>query len=97
MEIKKTAMDGTLESSDIQITVSKGTNGVNIDLTSDVKERFGDDIIATIKKVASDFQLDNVNIKAVDQGALDCVIKARAITAIQRALGNSEEPAWEAL
>lgn len=97
MEIKKTAMDGTLESSDIQITVSKGTNGVNIDLTSDVKERFGDDIIATIKKVASDFQLDNVNIKAVDQGALDCVIKARAVTAIQRALGNSEEPAWEAL
>lgn len=97
MEIKKTAMDGTLESSDIQITVSKGTNGVNIDLTSDVKERFGDDIIATIKKVVSDFQLDNVNIKAVDQGALDCVIKARAVTAIQRALGNSEEPAWEAL
>ncbi|CAM2829356.1 citrate lyase acyl carrier protein [Fructilactobacillus fructivorans] len=97
MGINKTAMDGTLESSDIQITVSKGTDGVQISLESDVKKRFGDDIIATIKEVVKKFGLDNVNIKAVDQGALDCVIRARTITAIQRAMDNSEQPAWEAL
>lgn len=90
-------MDGTLESSDIQITVSKGNNGVQIDLKSDVEERFGKDIIKTIKGVVADFGIENVNIKAVDQGSLDCVIKARTITALQRALGEKNEPAWEAL
>ncbi|USS93287.1 citrate lyase acyl carrier protein [Fructilactobacillus ixorae] len=97
MEIKQTAMDGTLESSDIQITVSKGTNGVQIDLTSDVQERFGAEIKQTIAAVVADFGLQNVNVKAVDQGALDCVIKARTITALQRALGTNAEPAWEVL
>ncbi|USS88155.1 citrate lyase acyl carrier protein [Fructilactobacillus hinvesii] len=97
MEIKKTAMDGTLESSDIQITVSKGTDGVQIDLTSDVQERFGAQIKQTIAAVVAAFDVDNVNVKAVDQGALDCVIKARTITALQRALGTSAEPAWEVL
>ncbi len=75
MEIKQTAIDGTLESSDIQITVSQGTAGVQIELTSDVAERFGTQIKATIAQIANDFQLENVKIKAVDQGALDCVIK----------------------
>ncbi|EKK21007.1 Citrate lyase gamma chain, acyl carrier protein [Fructilactobacillus florum 8D] len=97
MEIKQTAIDGTLESSDIQITVSQGTAGVQIELTSDVAERFGTQIKATIAQIANDFQLENVKIKAVDQGALDCVIKARTITAIQRALQTSAEPAWEVL
>ncbi|WP_429971792.1 citrate lyase acyl carrier protein [Fructilactobacillus sp. Tb1] len=97
MEIKKTAIAGTLESSDIQITVSKGNDGVKINLTSDVKERFGKSIIRTIEEIVNKFGLENINIKAVDQGALDCVIKARTITAIQRSLGTSEEPDWEVL
>ncbi|WP_395319599.1 citrate lyase acyl carrier protein [Fructilactobacillus frigidiflavus] len=97
MEIKKTAIAGTLESSDIQVTVSKGNDGIKIDLTSDVKERFGKDIINTIEEIVNKFGIENINIKAVDQGALDCVIKARTITAIQRSLGTSEEPDWEVL
>ena len=32
MEIKETAVAGTLESSDIQIMLSKGTDGIAIDL-----------------------------------------------------------------
>lgn len=97
MEIKKTAIAGTLESSDIQVTVSKGNDGIKIDLTSDVKERFGKDIVKTIETIVNKFGIENINIKAVDQGALDCVIKARTITAIQRSLGTSEEPDWEVL
>ncbi|WED57365.1 citrate lyase acyl carrier protein [Fructilactobacillus sanfranciscensis] len=97
MEIKKTAIAGTLESSDIQVTVSKGNDGIKIDLTSDVKERFGNNIVKTIEEIVNKFGIENINIKAVDQGALDCVIKARTITAIQRSLGTSEEPDWEVL
>ncbi len=37
MEIKQTAIAGTLESSDIQIMLSKGQSGIQIDLESDVK------------------------------------------------------------
>lgn len=97
MEIKKTAIAGTLESSDIQVTVSKGNDGIKIDLTSDVKERFGKNIVKTIEEIVNKFGIENISIKAVDQGALDCVIKARTITAIQRSLGTSEEPDWEVL
>ena len=97
MEIKKTAIAGTLESSDIQVTVSKGNDGIKIALTSDVKERFGKNIVKTIEEIVNKFGIENINIKAVDQGALDCVIKARTITAIQRSLGTSEEPDWEVL
>ncbi|PWG00836.1 citrate lyase acyl carrier protein [Levilactobacillus bambusae] len=97
MEIKKTALAGTLESSDIQIMLSKGTNGIQIDLDSEVAKSFGDDIRRVITTVLTDFNITDVNVKAVDKGALDCVIKARTIAAAQRALDTVNEPAWEVL
>lgn len=50
MEIKETAVAGTLESSDIQIMLSKGTDGIAIDLESDVAKQFG----TQIKKVITE-------------------------------------------
>ena len=50
MDIKKTALAGTLESSDIQITLSQGNNGINIDLDSSVEELYGNQI----RKVITD-------------------------------------------
>ncbi|GAP02683.1 citrate lyase subunit gamma [Fructobacillus pseudoficulneus] len=97
MEIKKTAMAGTLESSDLQIMLSQGTKGIEFDLTSDVAKQFGDDIKATIKAVLDAFGIDNVLVKVVDKGALTPVIKARAITAAQRALDIADQPQWEVL
>ena len=97
MEIKQTAMAGTLESSDIQIVLSQGGNGVEFDLTSDVEKQFGDAIKATIKSVLDAYQLDNVMVKVVDKGALTPVIKARTITAVQRALDLKDQPNWEVL
>jgi citrate lyase subunit gamma (acyl carrier protein) len=41
MEIKTTAVAGTLESSDIQIMLMAGDNGIQIDLESDVIKQFG--------------------------------------------------------
>lgn len=95
MDIKKTALAGTLESSDIQITLSKGDNGINIDLDSSVEELYGDQIRKVITETLNAYGIDNANVKAVDKGALDCVVKARAMAAAQRALETTDQLDWE--
>lgn len=97
MEIKKTALAGTLESSDIQILITKGTKGIEIELESDVKKQFGDQICQVISKTLADFGISQAKIKAVDKGALGCVIKARTIAAAQRAIDNSQELDWKVI
>ncbi|KRM58062.1 citrate lyase acyl carrier protein [Secundilactobacillus malefermentans] len=97
MDIKSTAIAGTLESSDIQITISKGSNGVEIELDSDVKKQFGDQIEKVITETLNQFGLTDAKIKAVDKGALDCVVKARTLAAAQRATDTVDQPAWEVL
>lgn len=96
MEIKTTAVAGTLESSDIQIMLMAGDNGIQIDLESDVIKQFGEQIKHVITTTLQQLNIDNVKVRAVDKGALDCVIKARTITAAQRAL-ETTTPAWEVL
>jgi len=96
MEIKHTALAGTLESSDIQFTLSKGT-GVEINLDSQVEKQFGKQIKKVITDLLSEYSIENVNVRAVDKGALDCTIKARLIAAIQRATDTQNQPNWEVL
>ena len=50
-------------------------------------------ITETLKK----YGLDNVNVKATDKGALDCVIKARTLAAAQRATETQDKPDLEVL
>lgn len=95
MEIKTTAMAGTLESSDIQITISTGQDGIQIDLDSSVASLYGDQIKKVITDTLTATGIENANVKAVDKGALDCVVKARALAAAQRALETTDQPAWE--
>lgn len=97
MEIKETAVAGTLESSDIQIMLSKGTDGIAIDLESDVAKQFGNQIKKVITETLTAMGIQNAKVKAVDKGALDCVIKARTIAAAQHAAKTTDEPAWEVL
>lgn len=97
MEIKKTSLAGTLESSDIQIMLSKNSEGISITLESDVKKQFGSQIIKVISTTLKQFGITDAKVKAVDKGALDCVIKARTIAAAQRATGTEDTPAWEVL
>jgi citrate lyase subunit gamma (acyl carrier protein) len=96
MEIKQTALAGTLESSDVQITLSKG-QGINIDLNSSVGELYGKQIKKVITDTLAKYEITDANVKVVDKGALDCVIKARIMAVIQRALGTADQPNWEVL
>lgn len=97
MEIKKTAIAGTLESSDVQIMLTQGTDGIAFDLVSDVAKQFDDAIKQTINQVLSEYGIQNVIVKVVDKGALDMVIKARTVAVVQRALDTVDEPKWEVL
>ena len=85
MKIQHAARAGTLESSDISVVVRPNDEGILITLTSSVEEQFGDSIRATIREVVEEMGVENVSIEAVDRGALDCTIRARVETALERA------------
>lgn len=87
MDIKQTAVAGSLESSDIMVTVSPATNGIQIDLESSVEKQFGRRIRQVIEETVKNLQVENIAIQAVDKGALDCTIQARTIAAVHRAAG----------
>lgn len=95
MKIEQTAVAGTLESSDIQITLSKG-DGIKIDLDSSVEALYGDEIRRVITETLKTYDITDAHVKAVDKGALNCTIKARTMAAAQRALGTADKPNWEA-
>ena len=90
MTLKIPAMAGTLESSDVQITVAPNTGrGIDIDLESDVKAQFGEAIEETVRSVLAEFDISEASVRLLDKGALDCVIRARLRCAICR---SAEEP-----
>ena len=97
MEIKKSAVAGTLESSDVQIMLSAGNNGLEFELVSDVAKQFGDAIKETITDVLNTYGVTDAAVSVVDKGALDMVIRARAIAVVQRALDIVDTPNWEVL
>ncbi|RMC41501.1 citrate lyase acyl carrier protein [Lactobacillus sp. ESL0233] len=97
MEIKTIGVAGTLESSDIQIMISKGTNGIQIDLDSEVIKAYGDQIKEVIITTLKKYGVQNAKVKATDKGALDCVIAVRTLTAVQRATETSDQPKLEVL
>lgn len=86
MELKRPAMAGTLESSDVQITLRPNPGqGIQIHLESDVKTLFGDAIEATVREVLDQFQVTDALVDVNDKGALDFAIRARMECAICRA------------
>ena len=97
MELKKSAMAGTLESSDIQVTIEPGNGeGVTITLKSSVEKQFGKQIRSVIMETLSDLGVQSAAVTAVDKGALDCTIKARVQAAAYRSADQQTNFKWEA-
>lgn len=94
MEIKKPAMAGTLESSDAQITVEPGTNGIELSIESSVIHQFGKQIRATIVETLDRLGVTDARVTVVDKGALDCTLKARIECAVYRSNGITENLPW---
>lgn len=88
MELKKPAVAGTLESSDVQITLRPNPGqGIQINLQSDVKAMFGGAIEATVRNVLAEFDVKDALVDVNDKGALDFAIRARMECAVCRAAG----------
>lgn len=91
MKFKKPAVCGTLESSDIMVTILEDeSQEVAVELTSSVEKQFGDDIRKLIETTVRELGLTGVLIQATDKGALDCTIKARVKTAVYRACETTQ-------
>lgn len=88
MEILRSANAGTMESSDVYVEIEPAKKGLNIDLNSVVEEQFGEKIKAVVLEVLEENGVENANIRVVDRGALECVIRARVETAILRGKEN---------
>jgi citrate lyase subunit gamma (acyl carrier protein) len=89
MEIKQTAIAGTMESSDVMVTVEGGAQRIEIELESIVENQFGREIRRAITETLRELDVKNARVKAVDKGALDCTIRARVKTAVCRANGKA--------
>lgn len=89
MEILKPAMAGTLESSDAQVTLEPGNDGIQLTLSSSVMNQYGRQIKATVLETLERLGVDNAQVTVVDKGALDCTLKARVECAVFRSCGQS--------
>ena len=95
MKLVKKAIAGTMESSDIMITIAPAEGaGIKLDLQSSVMQQYGKQIEAVIKETLAGIGVESAEVVAIDKGALDCTIRARVGAAAFRA-AESTDFAWE--
>ena len=88
MEIVKSASAGTMESSDAYVEIEPA-NGLEIQLESVVQQQFGQQIRTVVEEMLRDNGVEKANVRIIDRGALECVIRARVETAILRGKGEN--------
>ena len=94
MDIKKSAVAGTLESSDSQVTVEPGDGGIDFSLDSVVIHQYGNQIRSLTYDTLKNLGVSNVRISIVDKGALDCTIRARIEGAVFRSVEQYDKLPW---
>ena len=86
MELKKAAIAGTVESSDVMIAIQPNPGqGIDIQIQSDVMVMFGDAIEKTVRDVLAEFDVKDAKVSVNDRGSLDFAIRARMECAVTRA------------
>ena len=78
MEIKKSAMAGTLESSDAQVTVEPGNGSVELTIESSVIHQFGRQIKATVLETLKRLEVTDAKVTVVDKGRFRLYIKGKS-------------------
>ncbi len=91
MQIEKPAMAGTLESSDVQVTVEPSTGEIELHLESSVMNQYGRAIRQTVLETLQRLDVTSARVQVVDKGALDCTIRARVECAVFRSAGVSDK------
>lgn len=88
MQLKHPAVAGTLESSDVQVTIHPNQGGgVEIHIESIVKAQFGEAILETVEETLRTFGVAEAAVKIIDKGARDWVIRSRVQAAICQGAG----------
>lgn len=87
-KIIQRATAGTLESSDVFVTLEPACGGMEITIDSVVEKQFGEAIRQTVEEVLREYDVQDARLSVVDRGALDCVIRARVETAVLRGKGE---------
>lgn len=85
MKIMKSAVAGTLESSDVYVVVEPNEGELIIEIQSVVYQQFADKIRESVMEVLKEYKIEEGKISLNDRGAIDCTIRARVETAILRA------------
>lgn len=88
MIIEKSAIAGTLESSDAQVTVEPA-EGLELNIESSVLNQYGRQIRETVLETLGRLEVKNAKVTVVDKGALDCTLKARVECAVFRSCDAS--------
>lgn len=85
MELKAVGTAGTLESSDVMITIEPtSAGGIDLTLESSVINQYGRQIKAEVLASLERLGVKNAKVIVNDHGALDCTIKARVECAFYR-------------
>lgn len=94
MLLKKTAVAGTLESSDAQILIEPGGSGVEIEVTSTVMQQYGRQIRELVAAELELLEVGPCRVTVNDHGALDCTLKARVEAAVFRSAEQFDNIPW---
>lgn len=98
MKILKTAMAGTLESSDAQVTVEPSESGMELSIDSVVMNQYGRQIKEVVLKTLKNLEVENGKVTVIDKGALECTLVARVECAVYRSCdAAAKNIPWEVL
>ncbi|MGI6782907.1 MAG: citrate lyase acyl carrier protein [Aminivibrio sp.] len=89
MKIMKNSVAGSLESSDVLVSVSpSGGEDNTVYVESIVMKQFGERIRSVAREELSRMGVSGAVVKIQDRGALECTLRARLETALERAAGR---------
>jgi citrate lyase subunit gamma (acyl carrier protein) len=88
------AVSGSLESSDLLVTIEPAQEGVVLDIESGVLRQYGRRIKKVVLETLERLEVNAASVTVVDKGALDCTIKARVESAVFRAAGFTGDVPW---
>jgi citrate lyase subunit gamma (acyl carrier protein) len=91
MEIIKVGMAGTLESCDASVTVEPtGPDALGLELAIECHDqRFSTHVARAVKAALAEAGVVSARVSVRDRSALDCTLRARVLTACQRAAGRT--------
>ena len=86
MKALRSSVAGSLESSDVLVSVSPRDDGnIEIAVESIVFRQFGPRIRSVAEEVAVSSGIEGATVTVNDRGALECTLRARLETALERA------------